>query len=711
MWRIFRTLVAAGAFARLASASFDCTVGSQTALLARGGLAEPVGDISITCAGPPGQTVRLSLGVVLDEPIANPVDPASGRASGVSLWLQSGPVPVLLQTAPRLLGQQVLFDPAVVTANADGRFALRVSGLRTKEAESVSASVFWISDVAMFVPSNRALVAVAGPGLLAAPMAALACCAGPPLPDTMDWDGVLARRPWTGAIRVTESIAELFRPADPADTRVGAMRILLRVEGLPPGSSVLVPDSVAGSNAVVPTSSGLFGRPQEPGSYVPGPPRSLWLSRVQGADRDGSGGTPVSGASPSSPLGGVAEAQVEETQAWAVYQVMDTDPFSRESAEIPVWIFTPVSRVNERAIVRISAMLAPVSEQEEPAPGAPVPRYRPVDPMPDCEALGDCDADYFPRLEVIPSQTTEFALQAGGKPGYGTLFVLNRGGHFAEWEARVEYQDGTGWVVLQGTGGNLEGSFYYELRPAGLSPGQYHASIVIEQQHSPTGANARIAIPIQLAVTEGPPAPPSPATPPPTPPRPVIWRAATVPFGFGGPFAPGGLMRLEGQFFAAETAVTVGGVPAQVLGHGPGWMLIAIPDVPAPARLPVMAANGAQSGEPYFVDLLRAAPSIVAITNTGGGANSEAAPAMAGSEVMLEVTGIAQANDPVWINVHDRWQDAHREPGSGAGLHRLRLMIPKDLPSMMTAVRVCVTAEGIDSICSHPRPIWITSGQ
>ncbi len=471
---------------------------------------------------------------------------------------------------------------------------------------------------------------------------------------------------------------------------------------------MLAPDGVVGGNAAQPTRSGLFGKPPEPGTYVPGPPHSLVLSRVAHADRDGAGGAPVLGLSPSS-LTGVGEAQVENTEAWVVYEVRNADPSAVETAEIPLWVFTPVSRINERVIVRIRAMLAPLSDQPGSVPGAPVPRYRPAEPLSDCTLLADCGADYFPRLEVIPSGTTEFAAAAGGGTKSAALFVRNRGGHFVEWKASVHYLDGEGWVVLQGTGGLSEGSFYYLLDPKHLQPGQYRAEIRFEQVDSPTGANAKIVIPVRLTVTEGPPPPQPPPQNPVVPPRPEIWAALTVPFDFAGPFAPGGLMRLQGRFFVPDTSVTVAGMTARVLGAQPDSLLVEIPAEAPPGWAEVVAANDGQAGEAYRIQLLSAAPSVVSVRNAKGEPNGEAAPAAAGSVVTLEVTGIALADDPAWINVHDRWQEAARAPGNAPGLHILRLVIPEDLPAMQTAVRVCVTAPGIDGICSHPRPIWIAA--
>lgn len=709
MRRILVALAGAVSLALSAEANFLCTLSATPTLVSLGGLAEPVGDISLQCSGAAGQPVRVTLSVLLDRRVANPIDFSAGVNGGVTLWLDSSPAPAPLPVIPRLSGGLVFFENLNLSANAAGQLALRVSGLRAEAAETISASVQLIADVPMLLPVNRAVVARGVPGMLATRMDAAACCAGPPLPETMDWSGILDRRPWTASVRVSEGHSGSFEPVDPVNPARGSTRILVVVKGLPPGSRVLAPDGVAGSNAAQPTSSGLFGQTAASGVYSPGQPRTLLLSRVPRAARDGSGGAPLLWPTSLLTLANVGEAQVEGEEAWVVYQVMDSNASLVETADIPVWIFTPVSRPNVTAIVRVSAMLAPLSEQAGAVPDAPIPRFRPVEPPPDCSLLGDCEADHFPRLEVVPSQTTEFILQRGGGLKDAYLFVRNTGGHFIEWTASVRFLDGTDWLVLRGTGGYAEGSYHYQLNPKDLSPGEYRAEIIFDQLNSPTGVNARIVIPIRLTVTEGPPQPPQPPQPPPGAPRPVISGALTVPFDFAGPFAPGGLMRLQGRFFAGETTVTVAGAAARVLAVKPDLLLVEVPETASPGWLEVIAANGPQASDPWIVQVLSAAPSVVEVRNAAGEANSEAAPAAAGSEVTLEVTGIALANDPVWINVHDRWSDARRKPGSGPGLVSLRLVIPGDLPAMQTAIRVCVTAPGIDSICSHPRPIWISA--
>jgi len=690
-------------------ASFLCTLSGTPVLIAKGGLAEPVGDVALQCAGAANQPVQLTLSVLLDQRIANPIGSEADPSGGVTLWLDSGPSPVPLPNQPRLLGNLASFENITVVSNANGQLFLRVTGLRAEAAETISASVQIIASVPMLLPFNRAVVGRAAPGLYATVMPAAVCCAGPPLPQTFDWDGVLERQPWPVAVRVTEGYSSAFQPSPVPGPPDRATRLLIRLRGLPPGSRVLVPDAIAGSNAVQPTSVGAFGSDPEPGFYSPSPGPSLLLSRVAQAGEAGAGGLPVYWPGSPGPLLTVGEAAVDGEEAYAVYQVMAADPGRVESAEIPLWIFSPTSRDNRTVIVRAEVRLAPLSDQPGPVTGAPLPRYRAEETAPDCELLGDCDAGYFPHLTVTPSETTEFLLQSGGGLKDAYLFVRNQGGWFVEWDSDVRYLAGEGWLLLKGTGGYSEGSYHYQLNPKDLPPGQYQAEIVFQQKNSPTGLNRQIVIPVSLTVTEGPPpAPPQPPQPPAAP-APRVWAALTVPFGFGGPFGPGGLMRLQGIFFAGETVVTVDGLPAQVLAVQPGELLVRIPESVQRGWRAVIAANGDQQSQPLWVEVLPVAPSIAAVANADSSVNSETAPAAPGAAAVLQVTGIALADEPVWVNVHDRWQPASRQAGSGPGLHALTITIPADLPAMMTAVRVCVSGPTVDSICSHPAPVWIGS--
>ncbi len=406
MRTIVAVLGAAALWAAPAGATFLCTLSGTPALVSRGGLAEPVGDVALQCAGLPNQAVQLTLSVLLEQRVANPIDFAGGNNGGVTLWLDSGATPVPLPNPPRLLNNLVIFENLMVSSNSFGQLSFRVTGLRAEAAETMTASVQILASTPMLLPVNRVVVGRAQPGLYATAMPAAVCCAGPPLPATFDWDGVMARRPWPAVVRVTEGYASAFQPVQAPGPPDRATRLLIRLKGLPEGSRVLVPDAIVGDKGVQPTRTGAFGADPDPGFYAPAPGPSLLLSRVAQADEKGVGGYPVFWPASATPLSAVGEASVSGDEAWAVYQVMNADAGRVESAEIPLWVFSPTSRPNELVIVRAEVRLAPLSGQAGAVAGAPLPRYRDLEVEPDCAALGDCDADYFPRLAVTPSQTT-----------------------------------------------------------------------------------------------------------------------------------------------------------------------------------------------------------------------------------------------------------------------------------------------------------------
>lgn len=711
MKRLLAVLGAAIFWTAPAGATFFCTLSGTPVVVSLGGLAEPVGDVALQCVGSANQTVRLTLSVGLSRQVANPIDFAGGDPGGVKLWLDSAGAPLPLPVAPRLQGNLVFFENLTVSSNSAGALALRVTGLRTEAAPTVTASVQIIADRPMGLPSNQVVVGRGEPGLFATALPGAACCAGPPMPATMDWAGVTERRPPLSAVRVTEGHSGAFLPPEATSRPDHATRLLIRMKGLPPGSRVLAPDAVTGDNALQPTATGAFAMSAHPGLYQPGTGPSLLLSRVPQAGKDGAGGVPTIWPGAPLTLGWVGEALLDGDEAYVTYQVMEADARRVESAEIPLWVFTPVSRANETVIVRTEVRLAALSDRAGPVAGAPAPRYRETEVGPDCGYRGDCEAQYFPLLSVVPSQTTEFVLQSGGGLKDAYLFVRNEGGWFVEWDSGLRYVSGTGWLLLRGTAGYSVGSFHYQLNPGDLGPGEYKAEIVIRQKNSPTGWNREFVIPVTLTVTEGPPPQPPQPPQPPAGPAPAVWAAVTVPFGLGGPFANGGLMRLLGQFFAEETVVTVGGLPAQVILVQPAELVVLIPQGVARGMAPVVAANGTRQSSAVYVPVLPVAPSLAAVTRADGASNSEAAPLAPGSEAVLQVTGIALADEPVWVNLHDQWQPATKAGGAVPGLHALRITVPAEWPAMMTAVRVCVSGPSVDSICSHPAPIWIGDGR
>ena len=95
--------------------------------------------------------------------------------------------------------------------------------------------------------------------------------------------------------------------------------------------------------------------------------------------------------------------------------------------------------------------------------------------------MGDCNANYYPRL-TVDANPIRFTAIAGGAtfelPGY--IRVVNDGGGLMPWTATVRYTDGNGWAFLSAASGLGTASVRVTADPKGLAPGTYKASVFID---------------------------------------------------------------------------------------------------------------------------------------------------------------------------------------------------------------------------------------
>ena len=126
--------------------------------------------------------------------------------------------------------------------------------------------------------------------------------------------------------RATEGFATAFAPRE-AGADYGT-RLIIRYTGFPTDATLAVPDVLAGSSSLQPTSTGDFGKSNSPGSYAPG---SLLLVRVLGTDANGAGGILVAGGGVSAalPFGVLHDATSVNNSRIAVYEVVDANPALR----------------------------------------------------------------------------------------------------------------------------------------------------------------------------------------------------------------------------------------------------------------------------------------------------------------------------------------------------------------------------------------------
>ncbi len=492
-----------GASAQTLPFSGRCAVTSVPVQVRSEGLTERLGDIMLQCSGSnPGTVLSGNLTLFFPVNVTNRVDSNNlAHDALISVDYGSGFVPTAI--TGQVANAMIAFNGINLTVPATGNLNLKISGIRANinqlgllAPQPVTASLSSNFSV------NQAQVIVAYPqiGLEATLYSKGITCAGSPVPATISFSGLFAAGTSFVSTRVTEGFASAFE-ARTAGADTGT-RFLVKYSAFPANAHLYVPDMVAGSDALVPTAGGDLGGSQALGQYVPGS-GSLLLVRVPGADSSGAGGSAVFPPAGSGPvtLTGASEVPLANGSGYAVYEVADANPAVQETAQFPTFI--GISNITAPAVAQESIGLAPVSTVLNASAGAPVPRFAGVIPPSDCNALGDCLADYFPKLMV---DATAILLTATGgtmtsAPGY--IPIRNGGGGLLNWGVVIAYSAGSGWLTLDNSSGQNNGSVRVWAQSQNLAPGTYQATVTVN-----AGAAGSQTIPLTLTVQAAPPLPP-----------------------------------------------------------------------------------------------------------------------------------------------------------------------------------------------------------
>ncbi len=700
--QILFALAAAAAMNFPARALVQCSLTAVPLQTSSEGLAEPVGDIVLRCEGGAANgALTGTLQVSLGRRVANYIDAAYGRFGGITLSQEVGSgFFMVLPVSVRLLNNSVVFEGLNMTMSPQGTFGLKISGLRAEAGGTTYAALQFSGNEQLLVSNFQTTVAYSQPGLLSTTLGAVSRGAGPMTPTYLDFSNMTASHAPVATVRVTEGYASAFVPWRLDQYVTNGTRVLVKLTGVPEGSRVIVPDAVAGSSTLQPTTSGELGGGPTPGLYDPTGQRSLLLVRVQGGQPDGSGGYAgwIAGPGPQA-LFGVRDALVSGGTAWAVYEVKDANPSLTENAQIPIWLFTPLERANTDVVVRSTVSLAPESDQPGPVEDAPIPRFRAGAVVGnDCEAVGDCDASYWSRMSVTPVQEPSFSGASGGGAQAAYVLMKNTGGGLLEWKVTARYRSTTGWLALEREAGFNDYTVRYDVIPKNLPPGTYEADLVFQQVGAPKGGNAEVVVPVKLVVTA--------ALPPPLP-KPAIQDVVSPATGWGGPAAPGSVVVIQGKDFLDLSAVTVGGKTARIILVNPDSLTVELPaDVPL-GRVPVYVINLDQYSQAFMLETMPVAPGLVFALNENDDRNGEQSPAEAGKALQLYVTGLQLAVAPLYVKIHDVWMEAAAEPSGQAGIDIVKITVPDYFPTMSTAVLVCGQAPGQEGVCSYPRDVWV----
>lgn len=665
------------------------------------GLAEPLGDILLSCAGGvPLAQITTNLMVMAPVHVTNRM--TGPETVDVRLEVDSGGGFVPVSTpATYVAPATVAFNGLSFRLSAAGAAVLRITNLRVA-ANQLPASLTG-QPIRVFVGSGgqsplaldnpQVTVGVLARGLLAAASATQILCTGPRPPETLTFTNLIAAGTRFASTRLTEGFAGAFRARRSGEDT--GTRFLIRYSGFPAGARLFVPDVIAGSSAVQPTSAGDLGWPVSGGKYAPSNGGSLLLARVAGADSNGIGGVPV--YVPGPPGSGtvsfdsVSEVGLSGGTGYVVYEVLDAGAVLRESAQLPTFVGMPPPAGGDPLIATWSVTFAPVSSVTVASPTASVPRFAAVVPATDCDALGDCNAAYFPRLLVEAFPPLEYSAVAGGGHQAAYARIANEGGGLLVWRVVITYHEGAGWLRVDRTEGFGNATIRVDALPANLAPGTYRATLTVDA--GPLAGSR--SLPVVLRVS----------APPPVVERPVVNVLVNAATSREGPVAPGSLACLSGSRLAGSSVtVTFDGLAARLLHVSASQICLQPPPElrgKTTAQL-VVTVDGVAS-LPYPVALAAVAPGIFGILNQDNTLNSLSAPALTGSTVQIFATGLPDDGRTAIVRIHDRviTEPYYAGPAPGLiGVQQINAAVPEDLPAMTTEIRVC--AEGV---CSPPSPL------
>ncbi|MFN7994188.1 MAG: hypothetical protein U0Q18_11325 [Bryobacteraceae bacterium] len=658
-----------------------------------------MGDIVLQCTGKPGASITANLSVNLPATITNRVN-ANSFATDASLTLDAG-TPMASGVSGLVTNQTIAFNGF--------QFVLPASGAATITLTNIRADIYALglsnnSPIKASLSSNLPLdqnpvvVAYAQQGLLANNSSAAVTCTGSSVPSSVTVSSLFSAGTAEQTTRITEGFATSFQPKDP--TSDSGTRILINYTGLPAGATVWVPDAVAGSSATRPTSGGDLGIPSAAGEYTPSS-GTLLLVRVLNADASGTGGSlaalPAPGGSGAVILDAANPVNLTNGSGYVVYEVVDSNPSVRESAQIPSFFGIPLN--SAAGVSSMTVSIAPVSAVYTASATAPIPRFASVQPPSDCSALGDCNASYMPNLEVN-AQPVEVNAVVGGKVvTAGSFEIRNTSGGVMSWQAIIDYAGGSDWLVLSDYFGANSDTVNVWVNPKTLTaPGTYQATIVID-----AGAFAGSkSIPVTVNVTKWQ--------------NSIVVSSVTNAADFhAGPVVPGSLATVWGTNFAGQNVlVAFDGTAAKLLYTGAKQINLRVPpELSGHTSSQMIVTVDGSSSAPMTVQLVPFGPAIFTpgVLNQNNTVNASTVPGPAGTVLQVFGTGIPDSNGTVSVKIqgHDHLVPLYAGAAPGLpGLQQVNVAIPTDVPAGASTLTICVTGPDNQTACSQPESIWVS---
>ena len=698
-------LCVSAVFAQTPSTLARCQVTSSPVPVRAEGLTERLGDIVLRCSGAaPGSVFSGNLILSLPVAITNRLDANNlTRDAVISVDLGSGEVPTGI--AGEVSGNRISFNGISYTAPPSGNIGLRISGVRAAMNQlglmsaipaqiTASLSTQWALD------QSQLVLAYAQRGMLSSMSSTGISCYGSPVPDTLNLPNLFAAGTALASTRVTEGFATAFEARDAgADT---GTRFLINYTGFPATTHLYIPDTVAGSGALQPTSGGDMNLPRAAGQYLPGS-GALVLVRVTGADATGAGGNAVAAPQGAGPvtLGSVSEVALTNGSGYAVYEVAAANPNMLETAQFPTFISLP--RFTPPTVAQETIALAPVSTVTAASATAPIPRFTAVAPQSDCQMFGDCAVPVVavPKLLLEATTIRIIAVEAGGpvSSSPGSFRIHNTGGGSMGWSISAIYQGGAGWLVFDPPSGTNEATVKVTADTKSLSAGTYQATVIVN-----AGAAGRNSIFALLTVTAAP-------TPAPVTPSVVVSQVLNAATLKVAPLVAGSLATLMGSHLSGKSvAVTFDGIPATLLYVSDTQINLQIPSAlgSKDSTTLVVTVDGVSS-TPQAIPLAVAWPAVFphGVLNQDNRENTPSAAAKSGDILQIFATGIPKLAT-VSVQIGDRKDLVPVYAGEAPtcpGVQQVNVAVPEGATGSLD-VLVCATTGG-QQYCSPAYTITV----
>jgi uncharacterized protein (TIGR03437 family) len=383
--------------------------------------------------------------------------------------------------------------------------------------------------------------------------------------------------------------------------------------------------------------------------------------------------------------------QMVNGAAYAVYEVVDSNPYTLESAQFPTFLGLARNVVQTPVITSEGVTYAAISTVGIASTTAPIPRFVAVTPLSDCGIIGDCGASYFPQL-TVGTATLQYNLPAGS-PGQAQYVTVDNGGAgVLYWTASVSYSNGSGWLTVQTPSGTGNGTVRLDAYPGNLAPGTYQATLTID-----AGAAGRRLVAVTLVVAQ----PTAPVGPQIT----AVENAATF---VTGPVVAGSLATVMGTSFAGKlVTVTFNNVPATIDFSNATQINLLVPaSLASQTSAQMVVTVDGVSSAPMTVQLAQFEPGIFtgAVLNQDSTVNSVSNAAAAGSEIYFYATGLSGSGAiTAQIGTTPITTLAYAGPAPGfPGVQQINLIVPAGLGAATTELYVCG-----NGVCSLPVPLTL----